>query len=169
MLLASFAMSGCDFEQATQVAVSGDSKPAFALSGSGTLGAFTIYIVSPDDYKLGRTMNDFSLDSFFTQPAVWRIQAQAGYLQGNALRKIRRINYGVIPSGYKQTIPADGSAPQAILAGRDYFFDCDTVNAPGSRGSFQLQNNKMVATKIQLPCQEMQGGKETTVRCPKND
>ena len=82
-----------------------------------------------------------------------------------AIKDIRQLTYGVVPKGYKQLSPSDGSAPLPIVQGKQYFYDCETVNAPGSRGPFQLIDGKAVLSQINLPCTRERNGKQVTVPC----
>jgi hypothetical protein len=159
-----FSIVGCYWERPTQVSFEGP-RPVFVLSGSGKLSSFSVYVVSPSDLNFGRTVDSPSLDSFFAQPAVWRIESQADVSYGRVVSDIARLSYGVVPLGYKQSAPPDGSAPPPIAPGKQYFFDCNTVNAPGTRGPFQLVDNKIVRSQIHLPCLQARDGKQITVPC----
>jgi hypothetical protein len=165
MLFCTFSIIGCDLERPTQLRLEGGSSPVFLLSGSGDVADFSVYIVSPSDFSFGRTVESLSLKSFFSQPAVWQIESQGGMFHARAVENIGRLTYGVVPQGYKQSTPSDGSAPPPILQGKQYFFDCATVNAPGTRGSFQLIDGKVVLSQINLPCTQARNGKQITVPC----
>ena len=168
MLFCTLLTIGCDLERPTQVRLEGGTSPVFHLSGSGNVTDFSVYIVSPSDFKFGRTVDFPSFESFFTQPAVWRIETRAGMFRAPAIQDIGQLTYGIVPKGYTQSIPSDGSAPPPILQGKQYFFDCNTVNAPGTRGSFQLIDGKVVPSQINLPCMTLRNGKEVTVPCLAN-
>lgn len=163
-----FSIVGCYWERPTQVRLEGPG-PVFVLSGSGRLSSFSVYVVSPPDLNFGRTVDSLSLDSFFTQPAVWHIESQADVSDGRVVSDIARLSYGIVPYGYKQSAPLDGLAPPPIAPGRQYFFDCNTVNASGSSGSFQLVNNKVLCSQIHLPCLQARDEKQMTVPCAQSD
>jgi len=165
MLFCTLPTIGCDLERPTQVRLEGGTSPVFLLSGSGNVTDFSVYIVSPSDFNFGRTVDSPSFESFFTQPAVWRIETQGGMFHAPAIQDIGQLTYGVVPKGYTQSIPSDGSAPPPILQGKQYFFDCVTVNAPGTRGSFQLTEGRVMPSQINLPCMTLRNGKEVTVPC----
>jgi hypothetical protein len=93
---------------------------------------------------------------------VWRIETQTDVFHARAIENIGRLTFGVVPQGYKQTIPAIGSAPP-ILPGKQHFFDCVTVNAPGSRGSFQLVEDRVVRNQFAMPASSE--WKQVTVPC----
>ena len=105
-----------------------------------------MYVVSPSDLTLGRTVDSLSLDSLFTEPVAWRIEAQTY----TSVEKVAHLRYGVVPLGYKQSVPADGSAPRAIVAGKR---------------SFQRIDARVVRSQINLPCLQASNGKQITVPC----
>jgi hypothetical protein len=154
-------------ERPTYVKVEGGITPVFVLSGSGNLSSFSVYLVSPSDLKIGRAVTGLFDDSFFTEPPVWRIEAQGDLMHGRRVEDVDRVTYGVIPPGYKQKIPPDGSASAANLQGRKYYFHCETTNAPTASGGFQVDNGKANSIVIGLPCLERRDGREMTVPCPK--
>jgi len=149
------------------VKVEGSTTPIFVLSGSGDLSSFSGYPVSPSDFKIGRTVKGLFDDSFFNEPPVWRIEVQGDLMHGRRVEDIGRLTYGVVPPGYKQKIPMEGSAAGAIIQGREYYFHCETTNAPTASGGFRVNDGKANPIVIGLPCLERRDGKEVTVPCPK--
>jgi len=158
-LIVTCLASGCERE--TKARIEGGATPVFVLTGSGNLNRFSVYLISPPDYKLGRTVDSLSDDSFFTEPVQWRVEVPDG-LYGRPVESLSDLRYGVVPPGCKQKIPADGSAPLAIIPGRTYFFECSTNNAPGVSGAFQVINWKPVPVQVSLPCLQARNGKEVT-------
>jgi len=154
-------------ERPTHVTVDGGTTPVFVLSGSGALSTFSVYVVSPPDFTMGRTVRDLSDDSFFAEPPLWRIEAQPDLMHGRRVEDIRRLTYGVVPSGYKQEIPANGLTPGGIIPGKQYYFHCETTNAPTASGGFQVSDGKAASMALGLPCLKERDGKEITVPCPK--
>jgi hypothetical protein len=165
LFLGVLPLSGCHTERPTQVRVEGGATPDFILSGSGDLTGFSVYLVSPSDFVIGRIVNSLSDDSFFSEPPTWRIEAQPDWLHGRRVEDIGRLKYGVVPPGYTQKSPTSGVAPPVIISGREYFFHCETTNAPSSTGGFQLNDSKVVPKLIGLPCLEMRSGNRVTVPC----
>jgi hypothetical protein len=165
VVLAVFSIAGCNRERLTQVNLEGQSTPQFTFSGSGNLNEFSVYVVSPSDLTIGRTVESLSTESFFTQPPLWRVEVQTDVLHARTVGNIGRLTYGVLPQGYRQTIPADGTVPPSISSGKQYFFECSTVNAPGARGFFQVIDGKTVRAQVNLPCLQSRNGKEITVPC----
>jgi hypothetical protein len=163
--LAIFPLAGCYRERATQVSLQGQSTPLFVFSGSGNLSEFSVYVVSPSDLIIGRTVESLSTESFFTQPPLWRIEAQTDVLHARTVGNIGHLTYGVLPQGYRQAIPAEGLTTPPITPGKQYFFECSTVNAPGTRGFFQIIDGKTVRAHVNLPCLQNRNGKEITVPC----
>lgn len=157
-----FVVGGC--ERPTSVRLKGGISPVFVLSGSGNLTSFSVYVVSAADYKIGRTVASLSDDSFFTEPPVWRIEPN-NQCFGPTVGQLDRITYGIVPQCFKQTVPANGSAPIAIVAGKKYFFVVATVNAPGASGGFAVWNGEAFDVPLGLPCLQRQNGKEVTVPC----
>lgn len=161
-LTAACLVTGC--ERVTKASVEGGATPVFVLTGSGNLSSFSVYLISPPDFKLGRTVDSLSLDSFFTEPAQWSIEAP-DWLHGSPVESLGDLTYGVVPPGYKQKIPTGGVAPAALIPGRTYFFECSTTNAPGVSGGFQLINGKPALVQVRLPCLQARDRKEVTVPC----
>ena len=56
------------------------------------------------------------------------------------------IKYGVLPTGYKQVYPEQGSAPPLTDEGI-YYVQIDTHNAPGTSGYFVIRNGKFQFAK----------------------
>ena len=162
ILFTLLAVGGC--ERPTRVRLKGGMPPVFVLSGSGTPIHFSVYVISAADYEIGRTVA--SLSDFFTEPPVWRIEADNQWF-GPTVGQVDRITYGIVPQRFTQTIPANGSAPIAIVPGKPYFFEMETVNAPGASGGFEVRNGKVADIHLGLPCLQLQSGKEMTVPCYK--
>lgn len=153
-------------ERPTRVLVEGEGTPVFVLSGSGDLSTFSVYAVSSSDFEVGRTVRGLDDDSFFAAPPVWRIAPYPGPMHGRRVEDIGNLAYGVVPSGYKQEIPAVGTPPQPIIPDKKYYFQCLTTNAPPASGGFQVSGGKAVPVALALPCLQKKGEKEVTVPCP---
>jgi hypothetical protein len=50
-LIVTYLVSGCERE--TTARIEGGATPVFVLTGSGNLNSFSVYLISPPDYKLG--------------------------------------------------------------------------------------------------------------------
>jgi hypothetical protein len=154
-------------ERPTEVRIAGGAAPVFVLSGSGDLEVFSVYLVSSSDFAAGREVKDLSDDSFFAEPPAWRIEAQPDPMHGRRVEDIGDLEYGVVPLGYKQEIPSNGSLPRPVVEGKQYFFHCETTKAPPASGGFEIIGGKAVSVDLELPCLEGRNGKEVAVPCPK--
>jgi TerC family integral membrane protein len=118
--------------RATKVKLEGGHSPVFDLSGSGSLCHFVIYGV-----KLTANGDD---ETFF----IWEIEPTHGYKKGRLVEDLGSVQYGVVPAGYKQIYPANGSAPEPLIKGNKYEYWCDTANAPHARKYFVIRGNRAV-------------------------
>jgi len=118
----------------TKIKLEGGEMPTFVLSGNGILGNFIVY---------GPRQRSGSDGRAFT---VWEIQPVKKGSQAKSLKEIGLIKYGVVPTGYKQIYPANGSIPPPVVSGVRYAYWAQTINAPHAREEFELINGK--ATEI---------------------
>ena len=117
------AFSAC--ERPTRLKLANNANPpTFELSGSGDL----IFLVLFED----RTP---SVDG----PVMWKIQPAPGRVVDN----LPEITYGVVPPGFTQTEPANGSPPP-LLEGKTYEIGGPTVGAPGGWTKFTIKDGKTV-------------------------
>jgi hypothetical protein len=154
-ILLACSVMGC--ERSTRVWVRGGTDPVFDLSGSGAVAIFTVF--SPDFM----TKAEKPLDENF---ALWKIEASGGYLYGTWIRDLGSITYGVVPFGYVQIKPQDGTPP-ALKEGQKYFYVIETTAAPGTSGYFEIRNSRAVPTTGSGPCFQDNYGKWVRVPCPK--
>src|ERR1700733_10163727 len=96
IFVCAFSIVGCYWERRTQVRLEGGLTPIFVFSGNGKLTEFSVYVVSPLDFSVGRTVASISLEDFFAKPAVWRIETPADLSHARAVENIGRLTYGVI-------------------------------------------------------------------------
>lgn len=153
-LLLVWSTTGC--ERATQVNIKGGTNPVFDLSGSGEVECFTVF--GPDFMTKAEKPGD---ENF----AVWRIGPSGGF-HGTWISKLGSITYGVVPEGYAQIIPKEGT-PVPLMEGQKYFYIVVTTNAPGASGYFEIRNSKAVPTTGSGPCFLDDHGKTIRVPCPK--
>ncbi len=149
------SLTGC--ERPTRVRVEGTVAPVFALSGSGDLAIFTVY--GPDYMTKAKEPDD---ENF----AVWKIKASGGYLYGTHIRDLGSLTYGVVPFGYVQVKPKDGTPPP-LMEGQKYFYFVETTNAPVAGGYLEIRNSRAVPTRGSGPCFQDNYGKWVLVPCPK--
>ena len=130
--------------------------PVFDLSGSGEVECFTVF--SPEFM----TRAERPLDDNF---ALWKIGPSGGF-HGTWIDKLGSITYGVVPPGYIQVKPKDGTPPP-LMEGQKYFYVVVTMNAPGTSGYFEIRNSRAVQTTGSGPCFLDDHGKTIRVPCPK--
>jgi tellurite resistance protein TerC len=121
-------------QRATTVRMEGN-PPVFFLSGSGTLAHLLICGSRP---QVVGGDHDFSL---------WEIVPVGGYQQGRPVEDIGAIKYGVVPQGYRQSHPEDGTPPPTLAPGNRYEYWFDTTDAPHARSYFVIRDIKPVAVE----------------------
>jgi len=141
------------YERPTKVTLTGGSTPIFKLSGNGELSTFLVYLLPPSPETMTHSIND--------ETPAWSLVAQPDWLHGRSIEEIGKLTYGVIPPGY-----AEPNAPQPVIPGRIYFFECETTDAPGDRGFFKVENGKTVPAEAKLNCRTNRGGKDVWGPCP---
>lgn len=143
-------------ERETTIKLSGGNPPMFLLSGSGNVGAVTIY--GPE--------REQSQEPFSNEGAIWKIVPEAGYEAGAKVENLRMITYGIAPKGYKQIIPQEGVAP-ALQSNQRYSYWIDTTNAPHAGGFFEIVNGKALATTGPDLCFDFRDGRWIRIPCKK--
>jgi hypothetical protein len=154
-ILLAYSVTGC--ERSTQVRLEGGTAPVFDLSGSGAVAIFTVY--SPDYMTKAKCPGD---EDF----ALWKIKPSGGYLYGTWIRDLGSITYGVVPFGYVQVKPKNGTPPP-VVEGQKYLYFVETRNAPGAGGYLEIKNSRAVPTTGSGPCFQDNYGKWVLVPCPK--
>lgn len=120
--------SGCG-ERKTEVQLQGGNPPAFNLSGSGNLVALSIGIQSQDK----------SLVPSKRITKIWEIVPTRN--DGKPVESIGEITYGIVPDGYRQTIPTEGRPP-SLTEANYYRYYFETINAPHATGTFEIKNGR---------------------------
>lgn len=154
LVLMACSFSGCEWP--TRVNLKGGAAPVFDLSGSGEVECFTVF--GPDFMTKAEKPSD---ENF----AVWKIEPSGGF-HGTWISKLGSITYGVVPEGYAQTIPKEGT-PVRLMEGQKYFYVVVTANAPGASGYFEIRNSRAIPTAGSGPCFLDDHGKTMRVPCPK--
>ena len=131
--------------------------PSFALRGSGRLASFRIYGPEP-----GRKI----ATPFDAKSLVWRVEPINGYFKGVKVKGLQ-IEYGSVPSGYKQTVPA-GGVP-VLSSGEVYYFFGETTNAPPAEGFFYFDGASPVVVKVPGLCQSGVVGDVKPLKCGTNE
>lgn len=149
LLLILLTFSSC--EQRTTVELAEEPSLVLIVSGSGRLTELTIY--GPEHEEDGHSQN--------TTNAIWKIIPQED--DGERVSKLHEVRYGLVPSGYKQMIPSNGSAPVPLLTEKRYSYRLVTINAPHASGYFELRDGR--PTKVKGPCFELHDDKWVRVDC----
>lgn len=117
--------TGC--ERAMTIKMTASNPPTFELSGSGRLFFFSVFEVPQ-----GRP-------SSIDDPKMWEIRP----IDENLISKLPAITYGVVPTGFKQTIP-DAGAPPALIEGKVYEAGGPALEANGGSIRFTIRDGKAV-------------------------
>lgn len=126
-LLTPLIFIGCE-EHPYKVSIDGNVPPTFKVKTNGTLYFVRIVKYPAPDSEI-----------YPNEAGIWQIE-----LAKNAeTYNYPEIKYGVVPEGFIQKIPKDGSAPAALNEGEEYFFFAPTPqNIKGVR--FKIENGKSV-------------------------
>jgi hypothetical protein len=126
--------SGCSFEVDTSVSINQSNPPTFKLSGSGNLYWFDVIEDIPENNVSDPMKERFlwKIDPITPGPKVWRVPP---------------ITYGKVPPGFTQTVPADGSPPPALVAGKTYIAAAPGYNANGGGVFFEIKDGKAIDLK----------------------
>ena len=119
------SLSGC--ERPLKVILDGKNPPTFRFDGNGDLSWVFMYQVAPDG-KVPPKNSEF-----------WKLVPR-GVVE--ALES-PPITYGVVPDGFLQEVPSNGSPPP-LEEGKVYGFGAITRNAPGGRIWFTIRNGQSV-------------------------
>lgn len=155
LVLIACSISGC--ERPTHVRLEGGGAPVFDLSGSGAVECFTVF--GPDFMTKAEKPRD---ENF----AVWKIETSGGSLHGTWIRDLGSITYGVVPFGYRQIKPLDGTPPP-LKEGQKYLYVIETTAAAGTSGYFEIRNSRAIPTTGSAPCFLDDHGKTIRIPCPK--
>jgi hypothetical protein len=130
VVLVLIMFAGC--ERDLSVNVEGANPPVFKLGGSGRLIFFYVLEV-PADHSL-------SADS----PKLWEIRPTVN----NKISELPSITYGVVPSGFAQTVPSSGTPP-ALSEKKTYAAGGPAFEANGGSIWFVIENGKPVVVEKQ--------------------
>jgi hypothetical protein len=136
--------------------VSVHDGPSFTMRGSGQLASFTVY--AP------KGANHIAISDKDDSEIVWEIVATRGYFEGVHVRGLD-LNYGNVPSGYKQLVPEDSHSAPLLSPGKVYSFYAETTNAPIAAGFFYMDSQGPIQTYIPDLCTTLEKGRHVRVRC----
>ncbi|HEY3040532.1 MAG TPA: hypothetical protein VGJ66_17475 [Pyrinomonadaceae bacterium] len=118
------SLAGC--ERDMMLTMDGANPPTFKLSGSGRLIFFTVFEPVPGKPSI----ND---------PKMWEIRP----INENLISKLPAITYGVVPQGFRQTIPSAGTPP-SLTEGKVYEAGGPAFNANGGSIRFTIKDGRAV-------------------------
>jgi hypothetical protein len=124
-LIIAVTLTGC--ERDMTLTMDGANPPTFKLSGSGRLIFFTVY-----EPVQGRPSID--------DPVMWEIRPT----DENLISKLPAITYGVVPLGFRQTIPIAGEAPPQLVAGKVYSAGGPAFDANGGSIRFTIKDGRAI-------------------------
>ena len=127
------ATSACENIPDFSVDLQNRNPPSFSFSGRSTIADFEI-LELPRTKPLSKT-NPWS----FKGETIWKIVAPAK-LKGQAWPQ---IEYGVVPNGFSQTVPAGGSPP-TIATGKLYVARISDGTQGAEALFFELRNGRPV-------------------------
>jgi|SRR5215204_1071611 len=119
-----FILIAC--ERSIKSQLSKSNPPTFRLSGSGQLVFFSVFEV-----QQGRSP---SVDD----PKLWEIQPT----EDKTISDLPEVTFGVVPQGFRQTIPAAGAPPQ-LVEGTLYQAGGPAYNANGGSIRFKINGGKV--------------------------
>ncbi len=127
-LIASFTFIGCE-EHPYKISINGEIPPAFKVKTNGSL-YFVRIVKSPAPES----------EIYPNEAGIWQIEPDKKKV---VTYPYPEIKYGVVPDGFIQKVPQDGSAPAALTEGQEYlFFAPPAANIKGVK--FKIENGRSV-------------------------
>jgi hypothetical protein len=121
----------CKADRITVLRVEGGSRPTFLFSGGGWLINFRVQNTGSKNQAAKNA------------DVVWEIEAENANDGAKHISQITPLQYGIVPAGYRQILPATGKAP-SLLEGQVYLTMAYTSGSSFGRAVFTLQNGKVV-------------------------
>lgn len=116
------------------VSLDGDNPPTFSLAGSGNLMFFSVMEVPPE------TQQQSIQRSSDNNRLLWKIEPSKDSV--DKIRALPPITYGIVPAGFKQVFPADGSSPAPLTNGKVFQAGGTAFNANGGFIWFKVDEKK---------------------------
>jgi hypothetical protein len=126
LLLLATLSCGDFFERDTSITVKGINPPTFELSGNGNLMFLAVSNDSPNKVENR------------SHAILWKIIPRS---ERSYIGKLPAITYGVVPEGFVQETPANGS-PLKLAEDTYYQVFAPTSNANGGSTFFIIQDNR---------------------------
>ena len=143
VLLLSVSMFISCYEEDMTVKVGGGITPTFNLKGSGQLVFFNVTEVDPENVNRVPFERDSREDKI-----LWQIAPTSLTREQRVIRKIPPITYGVLPEGWTQRIPQQGTPP-TLEEGTVYQSGGPATNANGGSVWFKVQDGKPFTLNVQ--------------------
>lgn len=131
------------YEEDMTVKVVGVIPPTFNLSGSGRFVFFSVTEINPENQNRVPFERDSGKDK-----VLWQIAPTSLTPEQRVIRKLPPITYGVVPEGWTQRIPQQGTPP-TLLRGSVYQAGGPTTDANGGFVWFKVQDGKPVTLNVQ--------------------
>ncbi|HKO95429.1 MAG TPA: hypothetical protein VJU86_00450 [Pyrinomonadaceae bacterium] len=137
--LLGLVLCACEFNPRAEL--KGGNPPNFEISwGTGNLVTISIH-----EYRLNEsTSSEQHIE-------IWRVEAarnSVGQILGRRPAEIGNVTYGLVPDGYRQTIPVSGHAP-SLREATTYSYEFRTAAGMPAHGDFEIHNG--VAAKVRKP------------------
>ena len=120
----------------TEIKVAGGNTPTFGLSGSGKILKFTIN---------GPRQRPGDGPEAYT---VWEFRPIGNTDDLDVLDRLKTVQYGVVPTGYKQLYPENNLPPPSLVEGESYLLQIFTENAPWGQKAFELRGDNVFEVPI---------------------
>jgi hypothetical protein len=114
------------FERDTKIEMDGQNPPTFTFSGNGQVSSIIVMDLSPSDVSI-----------YDARRIVWEIVPTGDPTQSS----FPKITYGVLPPGFSQKVPANGSPPP-LAEEKPYRVSAPTSNANAGTLMFLIRHGQ---------------------------
>lgn len=143
-------VSGCEVD--TKPVVTGGNPPAIKFKGTGSLEQF--FVMGPytleqlrQEYKVAGGKNVLTPEETRElerirgdkDDSMWQLAPSRDYRVAGL-----SITYGLVPDGFKQVYPADGTPPEPLMEGKIYNILTPSASANFKPVMFTIENGKAV-------------------------
>jgi hypothetical protein len=127
-LFMSLIFIGCEEHPSCKVSIDDKAPPTFTIRSYGS-----VYFVRILKYPVKP-----KTDIYPSEAGIWQLERKGIWYRDPA-----EIKYGIVPDGFIQKVPKDGSAPPALKEGEEYLFFAPTLAHAGGT-KFKIENGKTV-------------------------
>jgi hypothetical protein len=114
------------FERDTTIEMDGKNPPTFTFSGNGQVSSIVVMDLSPSDVSI-----------YDARRVMWEIVPTGDPTPS----RFPKITFGVLPSGFSQKVPANGSPP-ALAEEKPYRVSAPTSNANAGTLMFLIRHGQ---------------------------